>query len=94
MTIDNIDVNPGTQTNKVSVATDVVDNVHYPVYKLAVGDDGEAGLVTDENPVPMEALGLVDEFRNLLEVNREILNQLKTMNAHFAEWDGDEYGDD
>lgn len=87
---DNIEVNPGDAAGHVSVKTDVVDDVHVPVYKQGFGADGELTLVDTDNPIPMESLGLEGRTRDLLEINEEILNQLKIMNAHFSEWDGDE----
>jgi|TARA_Y100000296_G_C5009404_1_gene174313 hypothetical protein len=38
---DNIRVKPSTETGlSVPVATDVIDGIHYPVYKMTVSIDG------------------------------------------------------
>ena len=37
---DNVAVKPSDASNAISVATDEVDGVHYPIYKLATGGDG------------------------------------------------------
>ena len=52
--MDNIDVKPSTNRNAVSVATDVVDGVHIPIYKQAIGGDGEANPVGYDNPIPVQ----------------------------------------
>ena len=46
---DNVNVKPSTDATAISVATDDVDNVHYPIYKMATGDDGEATLISYDN---------------------------------------------
>ena len=51
---ENIKVNPSGQPNAVTVATDVVGNVHYPIYKLAFSTGGELPVdVTDTTPLPV-----------------------------------------
>lgn len=37
---DNIAVRPSTATTKVTVATDEISSVHYPIYKTAYGANG------------------------------------------------------
>jgi hypothetical protein len=70
--LDNIDVNPGTAAGKVSVATDVVDDVHYPIYKQAVGEDGEVELVSKENPMPFDVGATSRIAGELQEISRKL----------------------
>lgn len=72
---DNIKVRPSE--GGVNVATDVVDGVHYPVYKTAVGDDGKAVLVSPEVPFPTSS-------SNVEEILQQMLMQLKKMNSYLA----------
>jgi hypothetical protein len=50
---DNIDVKPSTEPGRVTVATDEVAGVHYPVYKMAYGPDGTATMVEIDAPMPV-----------------------------------------
>jgi len=75
MMADNIKVRPSE--GGVDVATDVVDNIHYPIYKTAIGDDGDADLISASNPIPVSDLSSVEFLKN-------ILIQLKKLNAHMA----------
>ena len=60
---DNIGVRPSTTTGSVTVATDDVNNVHYPIYKQGYGLDGTTPVsVSQTNPLP------VVDF--LIEVNK------------------------
>lgn len=72
---DNIKVRPSE--GGVDVATDVVDDIHYPIYKTALGDDGDAKLVSSSNPIPVCNL----RSEELLE---NISIQLKKLNMHMA----------
>lgn len=57
----------------VDVATDVVDEVHFPIYKAAVGDDGEAKLVSSVNPLPVSSFRTEILLKNIL-IQMEKLN--------------------
>lgn len=72
---DNIKVRPSE--GGVNVATDVVDGVHYPVYKTAVGDDGEAVLVSSQTPLPISSS--ISE-----EILQQVLVQLKKINSQLV----------
>lgn len=87
---DNIGVKPNTSSAAVSVATDNVNGIHYPVYKFAIGPDGSATLIDSDNPIPVESTDLIDLLREIRDVNKEILKQMKTINAFYREWDGDQ----
>ncbi len=50
---DNVGVRPSTTTGSVSVATDEIEEVHYPIYKIAKGGDGEVTLIDADNPLPV-----------------------------------------
>ena len=73
--VDNIKVRPSE--GGVNVATDVVDGVHYPVYKTAIGDDGAAVLVSPSDPLPVS--GSVSE-----ELLKSILENLKMINVQLS----------
>jgi hypothetical protein len=82
---DNITVNPGVEDNRVSVATDEVDQIHYPVYKMAIGADGEAALISNVNAVPIvSGVEDVDRSLSLQQTLEHILDQQKIMNMHLA----------
>lgn len=50
---DNIGVRPSTTTGSVTVATDDIDGVHYPIYKQSYGADGEQTPVSINNRLPV-----------------------------------------
>jgi len=80
---DNIKVIGSTETNAVNVATDDIDDVHYPIYKLAIGADGTAKLVGDGTasggPVYVPAH---DEIMTTLL--NGILKEMRIMNIHLS----------
>jgi hypothetical protein len=53
MASDNVTVNPGENENAISVATDEIDGVHYPVYKMSYGGLGVQTPVSSSNPLPI-----------------------------------------
>ncbi len=79
---DNVNVKPGEGATVISVATDDVSGVHYPIYKLAVGADGEATLVDEDNVIPI-ALNNANLIE-LTDLNNRILKQLMIMNIHLS----------
>jgi len=66
---DNVKVNPSLNNAAISVATDDIDNVHYPIYKHAFGADGTATQVDKDNRLPVQLSQLPNES------NTEILLQ-------------------
>jgi len=66
---DNVKVNPSLNNAAISVATDDIDNVHYPIYKHAFGTDGTATQVDKDNRLPVQLSQLPNES------NTEILLQ-------------------
>lgn len=72
---DNIKVRPSQ--GGVNVATDVVDDVHYPIYKTAIGDQGEAVFVSATDPLPISDV-------NADEILLLILGQLEKINFQLA----------
>ena len=54
MSDDNVKVNPSLNNAAVSVATDNINSVHYPIYKPAFGKDGEVSLVSADNRLPVQ----------------------------------------
>lgn len=80
----NIPVKPSTDSTAVPVKTDVITGEHVPIYKLMLGGIGEEDrLLSYNQPLPIE-------YKELLEVNKNILKQLERMNARFKEWGGDQ----
>ena len=77
---DNIGVRPSTTTGSVNVATDEVDGVHYPVYKIAVGEDGAATPVGENDPLHVST---TDETGILACLTR-IEKELKKLNLYNA----------
>lgn len=51
---DNIEVLPSGDGAAVSVATDDIGGIHYPIYKPAFGVDGEVTLVSKADPLPVD----------------------------------------
>jgi len=92
---DNVKVNPSLNNNAVNVATDDINNVHYPIYKHAFGKDGEATLVDKDNPIPVTT-GIDDLDRRIEEFSMmgEVLGQLKIMNRHLSMISGSIIGED
>ncbi len=56
---DNIDVRPSTDTGRVTVATDDIGDVHYPIYKIAYGADGSVTSVDATTPLPVTSGDLI-----------------------------------
>lgn len=50
---DNIDVSPSEESIAVSVATDYIGGIHYPIYKVSYGALGEQIPVTALKPLPV-----------------------------------------
>ena len=92
---DNIDVQPGTKNGRKAVATDEIDNVHHPEYKIEFGAKGTATPVDADNPLPTsfsESLldnQLLASYRirdELIELNL----QMKILNKYMSKWHGEE----
>ncbi len=75
---DNVKVNPSLNNNAISVATDDIDNVHYPIYKAAFGADGTATQVDADNRLPVE-LRMTPLDDNTVLLLQEISNKLDTL---------------
>lgn len=75
---DNVKINPATKKGAINVATDNVDEVHYPLYKLAIGDDGEASLVSVTNALPVSLPALTHETDTVMVLN-EISRKLSIL---------------
>ena len=56
--VDNVDVRPSDSVDAVSVATDDIGGVHYPIYKTAFGADGSVTQVNQANPLPIDCAPL------------------------------------
>jgi hypothetical protein len=79
---DNVKVSPSTRATSVDIATDEIDNVHYPIYKVAVGPDGEATLIDEDNPLPIANEPAVNS--TVITLLGELIIEMKIMNAYNA----------
>lgn len=75
--MDDIYVNPGEGENKVSVATDEIDNIHHPEYKIEFGAKGTATPVDADNPLPVsvaeeDITHTTDVVTMLAEISRKL----------------------
>jgi len=82
---DNVRIQPPEVNNQtVEVRTEVIDKVHYPLYKQASGSAGAE--VSVSNPI---YVAVANPYKNLLalemqETNEDILKELRTLNAYMA----------
>ncbi len=88
--MDNIGVQPQTNLSSVKVATDEIEvdgkKVHYPIYKIAVGEDGEAILIDEDNPIPITLTANdINRHSHLKESIDELVLQMKILNKYMAE---------
>jgi len=58
---DNTTVLPSSEAGSITVATDDVSGVHYPIYKLATGGDGVANEISSDNPIPIHTGNISSE---------------------------------
>jgi hypothetical protein len=90
---DNVGVNPGTDVGAVDVATDEIGGVHYPVYKMSYGIDGEQTPVSETNPLPVRRVELTErtytQQERILEATENLLTELKIMNIHLQKMTGE-----
>lgn len=71
---DNIRVRPSG--GGVDVATDVVDDIHYPIYKTAIGEDGNVSLVSPSTPFPINSSELEESLKLIIKQLEKINFQL------------------
>lgn len=76
--MDNVKVKESDSHTAINVATDEIDDVHFPIYKTAYGDDGSQTPVSKENPLP-----ITSDVESLCLLNN-ILTELKIMNLYNA----------
>ena len=81
--MDNIPVNPAIDAGAVDVATDEVTDsegnvTHYPVYKFAVGVNGEAELADADSPLPVQIAKQTHETDSVIVLN-EISRKLSVL---------------
>jgi len=81
---DNIKVKGSELVNAVHVATDEISNVHYPIYKLAYGEDGTATLMTSDGLPIQFATETVEIQREILQALKTLEKELKIMNIHLS----------
>jgi len=75
---DNIAVEPSGHSDRVNVATDEINGVHYPIYKMATGEDGEIVLVDTGNRMPVQLPDLTHET-DVVSVLNEISRKLSIL---------------
>ena len=86
--MDNIYVKPSADVKRVSVATDLVDDVHYPIYKQAFSADGVAPVpVSADDPMPVSFAAYPNNvmLAKQTEVMQSVLHEMKLLNARFEE---------
>lgn len=87
---DNINVNPGQAAGNVTVKTDEIDSIHWPVYKTAYGADGSATEVDADSPLPVALYPInssgTDPQLVMIELQEGILLELKRLNLYMAEF--------
>jgi hypothetical protein len=84
---DNVNVKPSTDATAVSVATDDVDGVHYPIYKLAIGADGSASLIDDEEnaiPIKLNSVSFAQQ-EDLIDTVHKLNTQLRIISLVLQE---------
>ena len=82
---DSINVKPGKGGTAVPVATDVIDAVHYPVYKVSFGEDGAATLVDSDNGLPIALPARqTHNFARQEELLEDIVLQLRLLNKYMS----------
>jgi hypothetical protein len=82
--VDNIYVKPSADVKRVSVATDLVNGVHYPVYKQAFGLSGEVPKpVSSFNPLPITIVG--SESTQFGEVKTAARTPLIELNSSYGQ---------
>lgn len=86
--MDNVKINEGIGNNTFHVATDEIANIHYPIYKVSYGADGEQIPVSEDNPLPIDFTTLISaQLSASLETNcllNKIHKELKKMNLYNA----------
>jgi hypothetical protein len=94
--MDNIDVQPGERPGKQAVATDEIDGIHFPEYKIAYGDKENVTYVDFNNPLPVNnsqpiTLGETAKIQqeDIIEAIEDVVIQLKIMNLHFQTMTGE-----
>ncbi len=75
----------------VNVATDVVDETHYPVYKLAVGGEKSAAIVDLNNPLPVELSAVNSSMGDDI---KQMVVELKLLNRYMESITGNDYRED
>jgi len=82
--VDNIPVTPSKDGTAVPIATDVIGSVHYPVYKLALGKDGTAMLVTEDGLLVQLTTTAHVQQENIYTGLEAIVKELKITNLHLS----------
>lgn len=57
MTTESVKVLPSTDPTAIPVALDDVDGIKHPLYKSEFGEDGEATMVSSDDPLPVTDTG-------------------------------------
>lgn len=79
---DNIPVKPSDAATRVNVATDVVEDVHYPIYKMAQGEDGAIVLISEDTPLYVKTDAVTNS--QILTALNELITEMKINNAYQA----------
>lgn len=80
--VDNVGVRPSTTSGSISVATDDIDDVHHPKYKIEFGADGTATQVDADNRLPVQTER--EPLADILSCLSRIEKELKKVNLYNA----------
>jgi len=76
--VDSVAVKPIAGTGTKAIVIEKVGDEYYPRYKLAIGEDGEAKLVGEDNPLPVSLPNLTHET-DVVTVLNEISRKLSVL---------------
>jgi len=86
-----INVIPGTGNDVLPVATSEIGGVHYPIYKMAYGSDGEVVLIDTDTAMPVTGDIVISQSEVAAAQQNEIVQaikalekQMKIMNIHLS----------
>lgn len=78
--VDSVKVSPSTRATSVSIATDEINDIHYPIYKIAIGANGVVTFIDDDNPIPVNVVEAGTKYTtDTVTILNEISKKLSTL---------------